>query len=152
MTKRKKLAELAFPNTYEWQTRWLSHSILATPKWQINSLEGAVEFNNWITLLQGKLNGMQLPARTNPETNWVRSAMVGVAVSEVAQTYENTKVKLPLADRANFLKQLLSEPLVQPLVATAVKSPEVSGVAIEVPTANMKAMPSRKAIETTIPA
>ncbi len=150
--KRKKLPVLAFPNTYEWQTKWLAHSILATPKWQINSLEGAVQFNNWITILEGKLNGLQLPARTDPETNWIRSAVVGVAVSEASQTYENTKVKLPLADRANFLKQILSEPLVQPLVATLTQSPMTKAFAQEVPPANMKPMPSRQAIASVIPA
>lgn len=111
--KRRKLSKLIFPDLTTWTDDWLTNSILATPKWQINAVLGSYSYNQWITYLAGKLDGYKLPERVNPETNWQRSMAVGIGVAIASQEYENTKIKEPASVENKFLKDILERPMIQ---------------------------------------
>ncbi len=121
--KRRKLNKLIFPDYNEWTSRWLTRAILATPKWQINSVEGSFYYNEWIGMLEGKLNGITLPARTGPATNYIRSVKVGIGVALASQEYENNKIKVTSETQNQFLKDLLEGPAVSMALNQASLSP-----------------------------
>jgi methionine synthase II (cobalamin-independent) len=135
-SRRRKLSKLVFPDYGEWTTKWISRSILATPKWQINAIQGSFYYNEWIDILAGKLDGVALPQRSSPSTNYERSVVVGIGVALSAQEYEKSKVKVPSTVQNQFLKDLLEGPTVaialnQSTVAPFTKSNFMTGTGAE---------------------
>lgn len=121
MTKTHKTSKLIFPS--DWTGKWIYRSVLATPKWQINSTLNAYKYQEYISFLSGQLDGLTLPERIDPKTNWVRSAMVGEKVVVASQLYEQTPDKIPLEDKIKFVKSLFENPVVNNLITQATASP-----------------------------
>ncbi len=121
--KRKKLSKLVFPDYNEWTSRWLTRSILSTPKWQINSVTGSYYYNMWIGTLATKLDGTRLPDRTAPELNYFRSMKVGIGVAMASNEYESMKTKVSSEVQNKFLKDLLNGPAVSMALNQASLSP-----------------------------
>ncbi len=138
--KRRKLDKLIFPDHNTWVSRWLSDAILATPKWQINSVLGSFYFNQWIDILASRLDGMKLPPRTNPETNWARSMAVGIAVAMASKEYEDNKVKVEMTTQNQFLKDLLSAPVIKLALGQSTIAPGVKTASTITPEGAKKAM------------
>ncbi|MEM0257252.1 MAG: hypothetical protein QXV58_15115 [Saccharolobus sp.] len=107
--KPKKTSKLIFPAN--WTGKWLYDAVVATPKWQVNSFLGAPQYAQWISYFD-RINGLQLAPKTNADTNFMRSVQVGLVTSQIAQEYENTKVKQTLEDKAEELEKLLTMPIV----------------------------------------
>ncbi len=122
-SRRRKLSKLIFPDFNEWTTKWITRSILATPKWQINAIEGSFYYNEYIDILAGKLDGVALPPRTNPTTNYQRSLMVGIGVALASEEYEKNKIKVPSTVQNQFLKDLLEGPTVSLALNQSTVSP-----------------------------
>ncbi len=121
--KRRKLDKLVFPDQNTWVSDWLTHAILATPKWQINAVLGSFYFNEWIDYLASGLDGLRLPAKVNPLTNWQRSMAVGIGVAIASEQYENNKIKVEMATQNQFLKDVLSAPTVKLALGQSTLSP-----------------------------
>ncbi len=138
--KRKKLEKLVFPDHNMWVARWLSDAILATPKWQINSTLGSFYFNQWIDILASRLDGMKLPARTNPETNWSRSMAIGIAVAMASKEYEDNKVKVEMSTQNQFLRDLLSAPVIKLALGQSTVAPGVKTASVMTPEGTKRAV------------
>jgi hypothetical protein len=138
--KRKKLNKLVFPDHNTWVAKWLSDAILATPKWQINSTLGSFYYNEYIDILASRLDGMKLPSRTNPETNWARSMAVGIAVAMASKEYEDNKVKVEMTTQNQFLKDLLSAPVIKLALGQSTVAPGVRTANVISPEGTKKAV------------
>jgi hypothetical protein len=64
------------------------------------------------------LNGLKLPEKSDPETNYIRSVLVGVKVSQASKDYENMMNKVPLEDKVELLKDELQTPIVGDMIRT----------------------------------
>jgi len=111
-----KTKVLVFPSN--WTGKWLYRAIINTPKWQINSVLNSYKYNQWISFESTYLNGLQLPEKTNPEENWIRSAIVGMKVSQASKDYEQMMNKVPLEDKVELLKDELATPIVGDMIRT----------------------------------
>ncbi len=138
--KKRKLNRLVFPDINTWVSKWLSDAIIATPKWQINSVLGSFYYNEWIDMLASHLDGMKLPAKTNPAENWQRSLVVGMGVGLASMQYENNKVKVELGTQNQFLKDLLSAPAVKLAIGQSTISPMAKTANLITPEGNKKAL------------
>jgi hypothetical protein len=121
--RRIHLNRLVFPDYNEWTNKWITRSILATPKWQINAIEGSFYYNEWINLLSTRLDGTKLPQKGDPKDNYVRSLVVGVGVAITSQEYENNKIKVPSSVENMFIKELLEGPTMQLALNQSTLSP-----------------------------
>jgi hypothetical protein len=122
-SRRRKLSKLIFPDFNEWTTKWVTRSILSTPKWQINAIQGSFYYNEYIDILAGKLDGLALPQRTDPSTNYRRSLIVGIGVGLASEEYEKNKIKVPSTVQNQFLKDLLEGPTVSLALSQSTMSP-----------------------------
>ena len=111
-----KTNKLVFPSN--WTGKWLYRAIINTPKWQINAVLNSYKFNEWISFESTYLNGLKLPERTDPETNYIRSVIVGVKVSQASKDYKNMMNKVPLEDKVELLKEELQTPIVGDMIRT----------------------------------
>jgi hypothetical protein len=111
-----KTKNLVFPSN--WTGKWLYRAIINTPKWQINSVLNSYKYNEWISFESTYLNGLKLPERSDPETNYIRSVLVGVKVSQASKDYENMMNKVPLEDKVELLKDELATPIVGDMIRT----------------------------------
>ncbi|ABP73425.1 hypothetical protein [Acidianus bottle-shaped virus] len=109
-----KTKGLVFPSN--WTGKWLYRAIINTPKWQLNSVLNSYKFNQWIAFESMQLNGLQLSPRVSPETNFIRSVEVGIAVSEAGKQYESVPHKVPLEDKVRLLKEELEVPIIGDMV------------------------------------
>lgn len=109
-----KTKSLVFPAN--WVGKWLYRAIVNTPKWQLNSILNSYKFNEWIAFESMALNGLQLSPRTSPETNYVRSIEVGLAVSEASKQYETLPHKVPLEEKVKLLKEELETPIIGDMI------------------------------------
>jgi len=76
------------------------------------------KYNEWISFESTYLNGLKLPERSDPETNYIRSVLVGVKVSQASKDYENMMNKVPLEDKVELLKDELQTPIVGDMIRT----------------------------------
>ncbi len=111
---------LSFPSN--WTGKWVYRAIINTPKWQLNSVLNSYKFNEWIGFESTYLNGLRLSERTDPETNYIRSIEVGIAVSRASQEYEKTFHKVPLEDKVKLLKEELEVPIVGDMIRSMVQA------------------------------
>jgi hypothetical protein len=111
-----KTKGLVFPSN--WTGKWLFRAIINTPKWQINSVLNSYKYNEWISFESTYLNGLKLPEKSDPETNYIRSVLVGVKVSQASKDYENMMNKVPLEDKVELLKDELQTPIVGDMIRT----------------------------------
>ncbi len=111
-----KTKGLVFPSN--WTGKWLYRAIINTPKWQINAVLNSYKYNEWISFESTYLNGLKLPERSDPETNYIRSVLVGVKVSQASKDYENMMNKVPLEDKVELLKDELQTPIVGDMIRT----------------------------------
>jgi len=119
MAKRQgghKTPRLVFPSN--WTGKWLYRAIVNTPKCQINSVLNSYKYNQWISFESTYLNGLRLPERTSPEENWIRSALVGMKVSQASKDYENMMNKVPLEEKVELLKEELQTPIIGDMIRT----------------------------------
>lgn len=138
--KRKKLDYLIFPDQNTWVQKWLTDAILATPKWQINSLMGAYYFNEWIDILASRLNGMRLPERVDPTDNWVRSMAVGFGVALASREYERNKIKVEMQTENQFIKDILNAPTVKMAIGQSTLAPKIKEVSVTTPRKEERAL------------
>jgi hypothetical protein len=111
-----KTKGLVFPSN--WTGKWLYRAIINTPKWQINSVLNSYKYNQWISFESTYLNGLKLPEKQSPEENWMRSAIVGIKVSQASKDYEQMMNKVPLEDKVELLKDELATPIVGDMIRT----------------------------------
>jgi hypothetical protein len=111
-----KTKGLVFPSN--WTGKWLYRAIINTPKWQINSVLNSYKYNQWISFESTYLNGLKLPEKQSPEENWLRSAIVGIKVSQAGKDYEQMMNKVPLEDKVQLLKDELATPIVGDMIRT----------------------------------
>jgi len=111
-----KTKSLAFPGN--WTGKWLYRAIINTPKWQINSVLNSYKYNQWASFESTYLNGLKLPEKQSPEENWLRSAIVGIKVSQASKDYEQMMNKVPLEDKVQLLKDELATPIVGDMIRT----------------------------------
>jgi hypothetical protein len=109
-----KTTKLVFPSN--WTGKWLFRAIINTPKWQINSVLNSYKYNQWISFESTYLNGLQLPEKTSPEENWIRSVIVGMKVSQASKDYEQMMNKVPLEDKVELLKSELATPIIGDMI------------------------------------
>jgi len=151
-----KTKGLVFPSN--WTGKWLYRAIINTPKWQINSILNSYKFNEWIAFESTYLNGLRLPERVSPETDWIRSAIVGVKVSQASQDYEATLNKVPLEEKVDLLKEELSVPIVGDMIRNLTQfnmpmpamAPSPSMVSVKLPETQVKESGSFKEIPVEV--
>jgi len=107
---------LAFPSN--WTGKWLYRAIINVPRWQINSVLNSYKFNQWIAIESTYLNGLRLPDKESPETNYIRSALVGIKVSQASKDYEQMMNEVPLEEKIQLLKDEISTPIVGDMIKT----------------------------------
>lgn len=105
---------LVFPSN--WTGKWLYRAVINTPKWQLQSILNSYKFNQWIAFESMALNGLQLSPRVDPETNFVRSIEVGIAVSQAGKDYEAIPHKVPLEEKVELLKEELETPIIGDMI------------------------------------
>lgn len=109
-----KTKGLSFPAN--WTGKWLYRALINTPKWQLNSILNSYKFNQWIAFESMALNGLQLSPRVSPETNYIRSIEVGIAVSEASKQYEAIPHKVRLEEKVKLLKEELEVPIIGDMI------------------------------------
>jgi len=111
-----KTKNLVFPAN--WSGKWLYRAVINTPKWQINSVLNSYKFNQWITFESTYLNGMRLPEKADPNTNYIRSVLVGIKVSQASKDYQQMMNEVPLEEKVELLRNELATPIVGDMIRT----------------------------------
>jgi len=151
-----KTKGLVFPSN--WTGKWIFKAIVNTPKWQINAVLNSYKYNEWISFESTYLNGLRLPEKTNPEENWIRSAFVGIKVSEASKAYDSMQNKVPLDEKVDLLKEELSVPIVGDMIRNItqftapvpVEAPAPSMVSVNLPETEVKEKGSFKEIPVQV--
>lgn len=84
----------------------------------MNAILNSYKYNEWISFESTYLNGLRLPEKSDPETNYLRSVLVGVKVSQASKDYEQMMNKVPLEEKIELLRDELETPIIGDMIKT----------------------------------